>query len=35
MITSVEGFFEDCLILADDFRQYYLGAFTRHSVRRP
>ena len=23
------GFFEDCLIMADDFRQYYLGAFTR------
>ena len=25
----VPGFFEDCLLLADDFRQYYLGAFTR------
>ena len=23
------GFFEDCLIMADDFRQYYLGGFTR------
>ena len=29
---TVPGFFEDCLILADDFRQYYLGAFTRVSL---
>ena len=28
-MDTVAGFFEDCLILADDFRQYYLGAFTR------
>ncbi|WP_380166881.1 M14 family zinc carboxypeptidase [Jannaschia sp. R86511] len=26
---STEGFFDDCLILADDFRQYWLGAFNR------
>jgi hypothetical protein len=32
VITTVPGFFEDCLILADDFRQYYLGAFTRVSL---
>ena len=31
----VQGFFDDCLILADDFRQYYLGAFTRVEPRRP
>ncbi|WP_299052052.1 M14 family metallopeptidase [uncultured Nocardioides sp.] len=29
------GFFEDCLILADDFRQYYLGAFQRTSTSGP
>ncbi len=27
--SQTAGFFEDCLIMADDFRQYYLGAFTR------
>lgn len=32
---STEGFFEDCLILADDFRQYYLGAFTRTDIADP
>ncbi|WP_211254447.1 M14 family metallopeptidase [Knoellia sinensis] len=32
VISSLPGFFEDCLILADDFRQYYLGAFTRTST---
>ena len=32
---STAGFFEDCLILADDFRQYYLGAFTRTSISDP
>ena len=32
--TGTQGFFEDCLILADDFRQYYLGAFTRIGLRR-
>jgi hypothetical protein len=31
-ITSSEGFFDDCLILADDFRQYWLGAFARTST---
>jgi hypothetical protein len=30
-----DGFFEDCLILADDFRQYYLGAFTRTDTSGP
>ena len=29
------GFFEDCLLLADDFRQYYLGAFARQSLDGP
>ncbi len=32
VVHTVAGFFEDCLILADDFRQYYLGAFARTSV---
>jgi Zinc carboxypeptidase/Immune inhibitor A peptidase M6 len=32
VITSPEGFFDDCLILADDFRQYWLGAFSRTST---
>jgi Zinc carboxypeptidase/Immune inhibitor A peptidase M6 len=32
VVHTVPGFFEDCLILADDFRQYYLGAFARTSV---
>jgi Zinc carboxypeptidase/Immune inhibitor A peptidase M6 len=31
-ISSNAGFFDDCLILADDFRQYWLGAFARTSV---
>jgi len=29
------GFFEDCLIMADDFRQYYLGGFTRTDSANP
>ena len=28
-------FFADCLILADDFRQYYLGVFTRSDTADP
>jgi hypothetical protein len=32
---GLDGFFEDCLILADDFRQYYLGAFTRGDTADP
>ncbi len=32
---STAGFFEDCLILADDFRQYYLGAFSRTDIADP
>jgi hypothetical protein len=35
VITSADGYFEDCLILADDFRQYYLGAFARTSLDGP
>ena len=35
VISSLDGFFEDCLILADDFRQYYLGAFTRTDLFAP
>ena len=34
-VDTVHGFFEDCLILADDFRQYYLGAFVRTSIADP
>lgn len=33
--TGVQGLFDDCLILANDFRQYYLGAFTRVSLSGP
>jgi hypothetical protein len=33
--SPTAGFFEDCLILADDFRQYYLGAFTRTDTVEP
>ena len=29
VVDTVPGFFEDCLIMADDFRQYYLGGFSR------
>ncbi len=29
------SFFDDCLILADDFRQYYLGGYTRESIAGP
>jgi Zinc carboxypeptidase/Immune inhibitor A peptidase M6 len=32
---STAGFFEDCLILADDFRQYWLGGFTRTGTSGP
>ena len=35
VVRTVAGFFEDCLILADDFRQYYLGAFTRTDYPDP
>ena len=35
VVSTVPGFFEDCLILADDFRQYYLGAFTRTDASDP
>jgi hypothetical protein len=35
VVRTVAGFFEDCLILADDFRQYYLGAFTRTDATGP
>ena len=32
--TGVQGFFDDCLLLADDFRQYYLGAYARGARAR-
>ena len=35
VISSPQGLVEDCLILADDFRQYYLGAFVRTSIGGP
>ena len=35
VVSSVPGFFEDCLILADDFRQYYLGGYVRTSIEGP
>ena len=31
-VDTVAGFFDDCLLLANDFRQYYLGAFSRLSL---
>lgn len=34
-VDSLAGLFSDCLILADDFRQYYLGAFVRTSIGNP
>ena len=34
-VDTVAGFFDDCLLLADDFRQYWLGAFTRVSLGGP
>ncbi len=30
-----EDFFSDCLLLADDFQQYYLGAFARTTFAEP
>jgi hypothetical protein len=30
-----EDFFSDCLLLADDFQQYYLGAFARATFSNP
>jgi hypothetical protein len=35
VVQTVEGFFEDCLILADDFRQYWLGGMARVDVPSP
>jgi hypothetical protein len=32
VVTTVQGLFDECLLLADDFRQYYLGAFNRVSL---
>jgi hypothetical protein len=32
MISSFQGLFEDCLIMANDFRQYWLGGYTRSSI---
>ncbi len=33
--SATAGFFEDCLIMADDFRQYYLGGYTRTNTANP
>lgn len=35
VVSSAPGFFEDCLILADDFRQYWLGAYARTDTAGP
>ncbi|AWS46254.1 M14 family metallopeptidase [Streptosporangium sp. 'caverna'] len=35
VITSQDGFFEECLILADDFAQYYLGVNGRNPRSGP
>ena len=35
VVDTVPGFFEDCLIMADDFRQYYLGGFSRTDNANP
>jgi hypothetical protein len=35
VISSFPGFFEDCLFLADDFSQYYLGALDRTTFAGP
>lgn len=35
VVTTQDGFFNECLLLADDFRQYYLGAFTRSDAAGP
>lgn len=32
---GIDGFFEDCLILADDFRQYWLGAYIHSPADQP
>jgi hypothetical protein len=33
--TGIQGLFDDCLILANDFRQYYLGAWARVGLGGP
>ena len=35
VVSTVQGFFEDCLMLADDFRQYYLGRVHAHGASDP
>ena len=35
VVDTLPGFFEDCLIMADDFRQYYLGGFSRTDNANP
>jgi hypothetical protein len=35
VIRTPAGLFDDCLIMADDFRQYYLGAFKRTDFADP
>ncbi len=32
---GLDGFFEDCLILADDFRQYWLGGYIHNPADQP
>ena len=32
VVTTIEGLFDQCLLLADDFRQYWLGGFSRFSL---
>jgi hypothetical protein len=35
VVTTVDGFFEECLLLADDFSQYYLGVGGRLPRENP
>nr|WP_064750587.1 M14 family metallopeptidase [Solirubrobacter soli] len=35
VVTTIQGLFDECLLLADDFRQYWLGGFTRVSLGGP
>ncbi|MDA0166134.1 M14 family zinc carboxypeptidase [Solirubrobacter ginsenosidimutans] len=35
VVTSIQGLFDECLLLADDFRQYWLGGFSRFSLGGP
>ncbi|WP_068926332.1 M14 family metallopeptidase [Planobispora rosea] len=35
VVTTFDGFFEECLLLADDFAQYYMGVYGRTSRSGP